>query len=300
MDIIYIGGSGRSGSTLLDRVLGQVPGIVSGGEILDVWRAGIRENRLCGCGATFDRCPFWRQVGDEAFGGWAQVDAEAADLLVKSYGYRELLTSRGRDADDQTRRELLRNLYRGIARASGADVLVDSSKSPAYGFLLAASLQERVAAIQLIRDPRGVAYSWSKVVKRPDTPGRDVEMLRMSAASVSARWILHNSLMEMLARRVPATRTRYETFLANPREELRRMLAAVGRPVDESSLDFITEDRVMLEPNHTVMGNPMRLEVGEVKLRLDDAWRARMSTADRLTVTAATWPWLMRYGYPIR
>jgi hypothetical protein len=300
VDIIYIGGSGRSGSTLLDRVLGQVPGIASGGEVLDVWRAGVGENRLCGCGAAFDRCPFWRQVGDEAFGGWQMVDAAAADRLVKSYGYRELLSSRGRGADDDARRELLRNLYRGIARASGARILVDSSKAPAYGFLLAASLQERVAAIQLVRDSRGVAYSWSKVVKRPDTPGRDVEMLRMSAASVSARWILHNGLMERLARRIPATRTRYETFLANPRAELERMLAAVGVPVDDASLDFVADDRVTLKPNHTVMGNPMRLEVGEVKLRLDDAWKAQMPALDRLIVTAATWPWLLRYGYPIR
>jgi hypothetical protein len=45
------------------------------------------------------------------------------------------------------------------------------------------------------------------------------------------------------------------------------------------------------------MGNPMRLETGHVQLRLDEAWRTDMRVMDRATVTALTWPLLLRYGY---
>ena len=42
--VLYIGGWGRSGSTLLDRVLGQVPGVVSLGEVRELWQRGWAEN----------------------------------------------------------------------------------------------------------------------------------------------------------------------------------------------------------------------------------------------------------------
>src|SRR4051812_48764894 len=74
--VLYVGGSGRSGTTLLDRMLGQVPGVWSTGELARVWDNGLRDNELCGCGEPFWECAFWREVGDAAFGGWHQVDVE--------------------------------------------------------------------------------------------------------------------------------------------------------------------------------------------------------------------------------
>jgi hypothetical protein len=295
--VIYIGGSGRSGSTLLDRVIGQLPDVVSVGELLDVWRAGVVENRLCGCGAAFADCPFWRGVGEAAYGGWSAIDPVEADRLMKSIGYVSALRGRFDDADHDARSRLLVRLYTAIAATSGATTIVDSSKSPPYGMLLASALPVPVGAIHLVRDSRGLAYSWSKIVKRPDTPGRDVEMLRLSPASVAVRWAVHNTSMEIFARRVPATRMRYETFLQQPRSELRRALVAVGRATRPDELTFISDSQVVLRPNHTVMGNPMRLATGEVPLRIDQRWKDELPRLDKVTVTGLTLPWLVRYGY---
>ena len=44
----YIGGWGRSGSTMLDLMLGQAPGIFSAGEIREIWQSGLVENRPWG------------------------------------------------------------------------------------------------------------------------------------------------------------------------------------------------------------------------------------------------------------
>src|SRR6476469_754930 len=54
--VLFIAGWGRSGSTLLDRMLGQVPGVFSAGELRDIWDRGVREDRLCGCGQPFHEC----------------------------------------------------------------------------------------------------------------------------------------------------------------------------------------------------------------------------------------------------
>src|SRR5438105_15565281 len=63
--VLFIGGEGRSGSTLLDRMLGQLPGFFSTGELREVWNRGLIENLDCGCGLSFRSCSFWTAVGDE-------------------------------------------------------------------------------------------------------------------------------------------------------------------------------------------------------------------------------------------
>ncbi len=294
--VLFIGGSGRSGSTLLDRIIGQLPGYVSAGEIRDVWRAGVRENRLCGCGRPFSDCDFWTRVGETAFGGWSNVDVDAADRWMGSYGYRDALTGADAAAHEQ-RSALVRSLYRAVSDAADGATVVDSSKSPPYGAMLATTLPGSVRAIHLVRDSRGVAFSWGKHVKRPDTPGRDVEMHRLGPVPVATRWVVHNLIMEGLGRRVPSARARYETLMVEPRREIDRVMERIGAPVGPDGLDFIAGSQAQLRPNHTVMGNPMRMAVGPVDLRLDDAWTSKMATRDRLTVTAITWPMLLRYGY---
>jgi hypothetical protein len=51
--VLYIGGWGRSGSTLLDLILGQAPGVFSAGEVREIWQSGLVENRPCGCERPF-------------------------------------------------------------------------------------------------------------------------------------------------------------------------------------------------------------------------------------------------------
>ena len=56
----------------------------------------------------------------------------------------------------------------------------------------------------------------------------------------------------------------------------------------------------VLEPNHTVDGNPMRMSNGPVALRRDDAWRTGLSRTDRRLTIALTAPLALTYGYGLR
>ena len=65
LSIIYISGEGRSGSTLLDRILGTLEGVSSFNEIYELWKHGFLEDGKCACGKEIKVCSFWAKVSDE-------------------------------------------------------------------------------------------------------------------------------------------------------------------------------------------------------------------------------------------
>ena len=138
--VLYMGGTGRSGSTLLARILDRVDGVFAAGELRYVWQRGVLEDRLCGCGEPFSACPFWTEVMDRAFGGRDAVDAHEViaeqRALTRLRQVPRILTTGGRAAPGAYLR-VLSALYRAVADVSGCELVVDSSKLPSYGFVLA-------------------------------------------------------------------------------------------------------------------------------------------------------------------
>ena len=306
--ILFVGGCGRSGSTLLDRILGQVDGLWSVGEIVHIWRRGVGDNQLCGCGEPFRACPFWTKVGDEAFGGWDALDNEEMLRLqarVDRHRYVPLMIapwlSRRYRRDLERYADLLGRLYAAIRSASGATMIVDSTKHASYAFLLRHVPGVDLRIVHLARDARGVAYSWTKEVAKPEVTDHTEYMPRYSPARMSARWVIYNLLFHLL--KVTGTRSvfvRYESLVRRPRPELERILS-LCEPSVPRDLEFLDDDgAVELAPTHTVAGNPMRFKQGRVTLRLDEQWRSAMPAAQRTLVTALTWPLMRAYGYRSR
>ena len=132
--VLYIGGFGRSGSTLVERILGQLPGFCSAGEIVFLWQRGLLENQLCGCGATFSECDFWTRVGKTAFGGWDQVDAAEMLALQREVDRNRYIPAMvaprlrpGAKPALARYTAALSSLYQGIREVSGARVVIDAS-----------------------------------------------------------------------------------------------------------------------------------------------------------------------------
>ena len=130
--ILYIGGCARSGSTLVDRLLGQLPGFVPTGELALITINCIGANRLCGCGRRFRDCPYWQAVGEAAFGGWDCADVGEMVTLhpqVTRQRHIPLLIfpglSPGFDRKLRRYRALLRRLYAAVSSVSGAEVVVE-------------------------------------------------------------------------------------------------------------------------------------------------------------------------------
>jgi hypothetical protein len=303
--VLYIGGWGRSGSTLLAHVLAEVPGFVSVGELRYVWQAGPGANELCGCGLEFDECPFWTAVGQEAFGGWENVDVDEV-LALESAVLRHrnvpllLMGKLAREHQRKVKRyaELTASLYRAIQQVSGAEVVVDSTKNPPYAYFLRAAQAAglRLRVLHLVRDSRGAAHSWAKRMARPEITNGDAFFQEFSPLKAGVRWMECNLAFEALRRlHVPTVGMRYEALAADPRGELERMFAEMGE-AGEHDLSAVG-DSVEVSGQHSVRGNPMRFAHGRQKVRTDEAWRTGMATKTRSIVVLVTWPLLLRYGY---
>lgn len=304
--LLYIAGVGRSGSTLLDRLIGVDERFHSGGEVQGVWELGVLGDRMCSCGARFRACPFWRAIS-----------AQHADLLsctsaetVVSYTDQVLPTSamwrwatsglRARAWETRPHRydQTTLNLYQALQRATGCRAIIDSTKHPVYLYHLARIPGIHVRVVHLIRDPRAVAFSWGKA-PFADPDGRTT-MSRFGPLEASALWLLWNLLTERVChdRKLPYLRLKYEALVANPAQSLSRVVAFAQSGDPASGCETAAGvDSMRLKTSHIVSGNPMRFRRDAVHLQEDTAWESQMTKRARRIVSLLTFPLMARYGY---
>ncbi|MBT0992898.1 sulfotransferase [Cellulomonas sp. DKR-3] len=303
--VLYIAGAGRSGSTLVERVLGQVPGVVVLGEVHHLWERGVARDELCGCGAPFASCPFWSEVGRLAFGGWQDDDVRRVAALADAVDrHRRVPATLVRGRHGHRRRGLLdytdyyRRIYDAAREVTGARLVVDSGKHPTLAHCLARDPRIDLRILHLVRDPIGVSYSWAKSVQRPEArTAEDEYMTQYTPALSSLLWSLTTVEAELLrTTRAPIARLRYEDFVADPRDTLVAAWRQLG--LEPDGLDVVSP-RMELAANHTVAGNPVRFKVGTVELRTDEEWRRSMPRRDKLTVAALTGPLRTAMGYGV-
>jgi Sulfotransferase family len=306
--VVYLGGLGRSGTTLLERLLGEMPGVCSAGEVVHLWQRGIVENERCGCGEQFRDCPFWSRVGQEAFGGWDSIDVSRVARLNAAVDRTRHIPwlaapapGLARRGDLQEYTSYYQRVYTGIMAASGCRALVDSSKHASLAFCLRWRDDLDLRVVHVVRDSRAVAHSWTREVSRPEAATESF-MTRYSPAVAAAQWNAQNGAVALLARcGTPTLRVRYEDLTRAPAATLARIAEFAGLVASPGGPPIIGGGAsgrwAELGAAHTVSGNPMRFTTGRVPIRQDERWRTAMPARQRRTVTALTLPLLARYGY---
>lgn len=271
--VLFLGGLGRSGTTLLERILGELPGVVALGEVVHLWRRDLRDGERCGCGDPFHRCRFWSAVGQRAFGGWSWVDVDRVLHLQRrverTRQIPRLAAPIPPDPEVTEYAGYYRRVYEAAAQVAGATLVVDSSKHSALAWCLrhgAPDLDLRV--VQVVRDARAVAYSWTRRVARPERPGE--EMTRYRPGRSALLWTAQNATLGLLAwRGVPLLRLRYEQFVADPAGAVRTVAGFAG--LDTSTVDIGGSgpggQRLRLGRYHSAAGNPIRFTVGTIPVQ---------------------------------
>jgi hypothetical protein len=302
--ILYIGGTGRTGSTTLDQLAGQAPGWFSGGELAYLWSLGLGEGGLCSCGVPVAECGVWSAVLGELADDPVRLAADmtAARQRFRSVHLPLMLLPRFTRQRLRSLRDYLGTLellYRHVAEHTGAGVIVDSSKEPHYSMLLRDGTSLPVTFVHLVRDPRAVAYSWQRrKAERGLAGGRTMEhrgpllatvFSTVSNVAAEVLWWRHRDRYAFL---------RYEDLVADPDA----VLDALGQLVGEApgTVGLPAGMRIDLARTHTAWGNPDRIGRTQVTVREDTAWRTGLGRGRAVLLTVLNLPLLVRYGYPLR
>ena len=319
--VLSVVGPGRSGTTILGNILGELPGWFATGELRWFWQRGLVERRRCGCGRELPGCAVWSHViGRLERDGYdldttAQAPAGSRQVSVRSViaWQRELGALKARARILRSPRTRPRwpalagytaataDLVRATVDVTRARVVVDTSKRAHDAAVVAGIGGIDHYVVQMVRDPRAVAHSWGRVKALPGVATQS-EMGRRTPLSSVARWTENCLGAELLRREAPPERwllLRYEDFVRDPRTAVERILALVGDP-GPRTLPVDEQRSVTLGGNHNVAGNPNRFETGPVVVRADEEWRRAMGRGDMRQVTAVALPFLKRFGYPVR
>ena len=299
MKVLYIGGAGRTGSTLLERLLGQADGVFAGGEMTFLWYALVGGGR-CSCQQALADCPVWSPVVSRALADTPLTPADLValrgrywslhlPLMVVPAAHRAFLRRLG------PYRDVVARTYRELRAETDSRLIVDASKEPHYSAILDSLPDLEVYFLHLVRDPRAVAHSWSRRKVHGGFGPEHGMPLRGLVSSVVYYWV-SNVAAEAIWRSRPDRylRVRYEDLMADPEGTLASIWVFADEPVDTS---FLAGRRATIGPLHTAWGNPNRFERGEIELQADDEWRREMTWWRRMISATLTWPFLWRYGY---
>lgn len=264
--ILYIAGYSRCGSTIMDMLLSASKDAISTGELTYLLDDAANPKRICTCGAPYMSC--------KNFSAWVGTRPKAeADLIRRiesRSGLRTLMDGKVPTGESEAYRTYATSLFAHLQEVSGANVIVDSSKTAkdATGRPLAlwrlAGLDVRV--LHLTRDPRATIRSYldkgSNWVLEGHRSTKPLESWRPILG-----WSLANRLARQIGREVGENRylhIRLEDVLQNPETMLEQIGTFAG--IDMTNVANRVVAGAPFLADHNVGGNRARLKPQKIDL----------------------------------
>lgn len=298
--IIYIVGSGRSGSTILDLGLGSNKNITGLGE---VHRLSLDpDKRTCGCGRLINKCNFWSKViydySDGAIKNWHELyPVTSISKRYKLLGYVfpryiDLLAVHLRSkaainfllpgfTNKFSYINNSFNLFESVTKITGTEYIVDSSKNVLRAKLMYICKPDNVYIIHLVRDGRSIVES----AKR---------RLNIDVKESTKMWRAVNKKSELALNNVPAKRKltiRYEDYCRFPNI----ILSEINNFINNNDPLFDL-DTLISEEHHQIPGNPL-LKKAIKGISLQESWKKNLSEQDLSIFGKLAGDLNKKYGY---
>lgn len=284
--VIFIAGTGRCGSTLLDTALASLPGVLSTGELRFLWKRGVRENRLCGEGVPFREHELWNKVIQKLYGEELDGKAQYFEKLEKDLRIRLMMGLKTTGKVNKLHEivhpyaDELRRCFNAISDEFGTNVIVDSSKKPIHGFALSCIEDIDLRIIHLVRDRKAVVHSWNTAKYDKSKNGM---MNTQSVRKASVEWVLVNRWIERYLGngKNPYLKVHYSDFTREPVTVFNNILEFIG---EDTSCNPIKSEDNSFSPvaSPTISGNPMRFNKGDITIKEDTRWLTDMAVANRV------------------
>ncbi len=269
MKILYIISQRRSGSSLIENLLGQHEQIISVGEFRMLKGHCLKQGPgelwdwKCNCGKEVARCEFWSKY---YLKGQSAQPAETAlhyrisrkEWLQLLFGNAGKIVSKNRENGRKIAAFTL-GLYREIGKDFPGKQIVDSSKDALQGFFLSEASDE-VIVLYLRRQLRATV---SSKYKRAKMKGKKGSLFKLMIGS-----FLAEIFNRRIAGLIPEDRLlsfTYEEFVQNKAAIYKIILEKTGvaeKPVPDYFQPY---------HSHGIGGTPTRFEKRPVSY--DDSWK---------------------------
>jgi len=256
--LLYILGYGRSGTTLLDWLLGSHQSIVSVGEIGRLPNEIINNcmPKFCGCGKKLNECNLWATIIDES-----KEIIKNQDISFSHWNLF-LLEHIERFSDD-------------------TQVIVDSSGDlERIKKILSSDLSReyKIKILYMTRDARAVIYSAS-------IRGYNRGKWKPSVFRASLSWLYRNTRMLKFVQSLDKNtclQTNYESLTEHPEITLLNIYSFLNLP--EPKFDFNNLTTI----NHTYAGNYKLRGQTILKIKKDNLWMNKISKKDLALIELIT------------
>ena len=302
--VLFIGGAGRSGSTLIENVLANSSEMICVGELKMIWENGLAKNLLTPQGVPFLEDKFWKEVFNFGWGGSSNVDVSRVLYLQRCVDRTLLLPLNEVSLFCSSRRKALIKeyvgylsiLYNSIKNISGKKIIVDSTKWPIYFWFINRIPEIDVRCLHLVRDPRAVALSWKQPKRRPETGDNSILMMEPSHAWIFLKWIEANMHMSGIRRITKEyALLRYEDFVADPKKTLAE--AFCDMKFNPNIIDKLIFENLKWGLSHSMQGNPVRFKTGVLNISIDERWKSGLSAYEKIIIRILAEPLMRLYGY---
>lgn len=260
--VIYIGGYGRSGSTLLDAYLSSSKNAIGIGEFSNYLDDRIH-GRNCSCGDKLSDCSFWKNFNKNI------AESDLKDLSTAAR-HNERLSLRRRKMDGayySYLKEVLGFCF------SDCDFVVDSSKTTRLTFFRAVNISQLsdVFFIHLYREPRTLIGSLKKGSNKHLAGMKEKERRFVFMGKSVLGWIVGNLGAVYASWKIKnGIIVSYEDFCANPELLINRL--------NQMGVNLAVPREIT--PGHGVSGNRMRSALTKIKSK--ERGRGRLSFVENI------------------
>jgi len=162
--IIYIMGTGRSGTTILEILLSNNTDVTGVGEVTHIFQDGYINDSICSCGEPVSICSVWNEVKNRC--QWSDDLMESYNSLFVNVSWHTKFPSiaMGRLSIPlrSTYRAINNCLFTSVAEITNSSFVVDSSKYAGRALELARLYPDNVKVICLTRTPEGLVNAFTK------------------------------------------------------------------------------------------------------------------------------------------
>ncbi len=263
MKIIFILGSGHCGSTLLDLILDDHSKIVGVGELSTFKKTSIKNE-------------FWDSIiGDESIPE-LNIYRDKKSFLLNNNEFKTSDTSKVIDINKYIK--FHERLYGKVLSKTGATVIVDSSKNPDRVELLSQSNIIEPVVLHVVRDGRGVFWSYFRKYKN-------------NVLFCIFKWILSNVKVEILRMRVkhiPYYYISYSMFTNNPFGTLKKIIKVLDLEFEDTILNY-------RDFNHNQIGGNRMKNGNTSVIKEETSWKEDIPLYYKVVLSILYFPLLIIY-----